>query len=148
MGCYNMKNNTHSLNNSNLFTEAHKMTKLTIKPTEKYRYKFGQWLVFLKTAMTNKLGITSINQSVAYVPILAHDGSCHDRIGYNSLVKTSYSFKPPMTICKTYHGTIGNSVQSWHINKYVTNYIKNNAFLLCLLAMQLIFIILIFTAKL
>lgn len=130
------------MNNSTLFTEAHKMTKLTIKPTEKYRYKFGQWLVFLKTAATNQLGITNINQSVAYVPILDHN-----KIGYNSLVKTSYSFKPPMTICKTYHGTIGNSVQSWHINKYVTSYIKDNTFLLCLLAIQLIFILLIFTAK-
>ena len=130
------------MNNSILFKQAHKMTKLTIKPTETYRYKFGQWLIFLKTATTNQLGITNINQSVAYVPILNHDG-----IGYNNLVKTSYSFKLPMTICKTYHGTIGNSVQSWHINKYVTSYIKDNSFLLCLLAMQLIFITLIFTAK-
>ena len=130
------------MNNSTLFKQAHKMTKQTIKPDETYRYKFGQWLIFLKTGITNKLGITNINQSVCYVPVLAHD-----RIGYNDLVKTSYSFKLPMTICKTYHGTIGNSVQSWHINKYVTSYIKNNAFLLCLLAMQLIFIVLIFTAK-
>lgn len=128
--------------NSTLFTQAHKMTKLTIKPTETYRYKFGQWLIFLKTATTNHLGITNINQSVAYIPILDHD-----RIGYNSLVKTSFIFKLPMTICKTYHGTIGNSVQSWHLNKYVTSYIKNNTFLLCLLAIQLIFIVLIFTAK-
>lgn len=94
------------MNNSTLFTEAHKMTKLTIKPTETYRYKFGQWLVFLKTAMTNRLGITNINQSVCYVPVLSHDG-----MGYNNLVKTSY--------------------------------IKNNTFLLCLLAMQLLFIVLI-----
>lgn len=130
------------MNKSILFKKAHKMTKLTIKPNETYRYKFGQWLIFLKTAMTNKLGITSINQSVAYIPVLEHD-----RIGYNSLVKTSYSFKPPMTICKNYHGTIGNSVQSWHINKYVTSYIKDNTFLLCLLTMQLLFIVLIFTAK-
>ena len=98
------------MNNSILFTEAHKMTKLTIKPNETYRYKFGQWLIFLKTAMTNQLGITSINQSVAYIPILDHDG-----ISYNSLLKTSY--------------------------------IKDNAFLLCLLVMQLLFIVLIFTAK-
>ena len=98
------------MNNSTLFTEAHKMTKLTIKPDEKYRYKFGQWLIFLKTAMTNKLGITSINQSVCYVPVLSHDG-----ISYNNPVKTSY--------------------------------IKNNTFLLCLLAMQLLFIVLIFTSK-
>lgn len=98
------------MNNSQLFKQAHKMTKLTIKPTEKYRYKFGQWLVFLKTAMTNKLGITNINQDVCYVPVLSHDG-----ISYNRPIKTSY--------------------------------IKNNTFLLCLLVMQLIFIVLIFTAK-
>ena len=128
--------------NSTLFTEAHKMTKLTIKPTEAYRYKISQWLIFLKTAITNRIGITNINQSVAYIAILAHD-----RIGYNRLVKTSYSYKLPMTICKTYHGTVASSVQSWHINKYITSYIKDNTFLLCLLAMQLIFIMLIFTAK-
>ena len=96
--------------NSTLFTEAHAMTKLTIKPDETYRYKFGQWLIFLKTAMTNQLGITSINQSVCYVPVLSHDG-----ISYNNPIKTGY--------------------------------IKNNTFLLCLLAMQLLFIVLIFTAK-
>lgn len=97
------------MNNSQLFKQAHKMTRITIKPTETYRYKFGQWLIFLKTGMTNKLGITNINQSVCYVPVLSHDG-----IGYNNPIKTSY--------------------------------IKNNTFLLCLLAIQLIFIVLIFTA--
>ena len=61
------------MNNSTLFTKAHKMTKLTIKPDETYRYKFGQWLIFLKTGISNKLGITNINQSVCYVPILNHD---------------------------------------------------------------------------
>ena len=94
------------MNNSTLFKNAHKMTKLTIKPTETYRYKFGQWLIFLKTGITNHLGITNINNSVCYVPVLNHDG-----IDCNRLVKTSY--------------------------------IKDNAFLLCLLAMQLIFIVLI-----
>lgn len=94
------------MNNSLLFKNAHKMTKLTIKPNETYRYKFGQWLIFLKTGITNKLGITNINQSVCYVPVLSHDG-----ISYNS-----------------------------HIN---TSYIKNNTFLLCLLAIQLLFIVLI-----
>ena len=98
------------MNNSTLFKKAHKMTKLTIKPTEQYRYKFGQWLVFLKTAMTNQLGITNVNQSVAYVPVLSHDG-----ISHNKPLKTSY--------------------------------IKNNTFSLCLLVMQLLFIVLIFTAK-
>ena len=58
------------MNNSTLFKQAHKMT---IKPDETYRYKFGQWLIFLKTGITNKLGITNINQSVCYVPILNHD---------------------------------------------------------------------------
>ena len=61
------------MNKSTLFTQAHKMTKLTIKPEETYRYKFGQWLIFLKTGISNKLGITNINQSVCYVPILKHD---------------------------------------------------------------------------
>ena len=96
------------MNNSTLFIEAHKMTKLSIKPTETYRYKFGQWLIFLKTAATNQFGITNINQSVCYVPVLSHDG-----ISYNNPIKTSY--------------------------------IKDNTFLLCLLAIQLIFIVLIFT---
>ena len=98
------------MSNSKLFTEAHKMTKLTIKPDETYRYKFGQWLIFLKTGISNKLGITNINQSVCYVPILSYDG-----ISCNNPLKTSY--------------------------------IKNNTFLLCLLAMILLFIVLIFTAK-
>ena len=122
------------MNNSTLFTEAHKMTKLTIKPDETYRYKFGQWLIFLKTAMTNKLGITSINQSVCYVPILDHD-------------KASYSLSLPATINKTVYSSIGVYREHYYLNKYVTSYIKNNSFLLCLLAMQLLFIVLIFTAK-
>lgn len=79
---------------STLFTEAHKMTKLTIKPTETYRYKFGQWLIFLKTAMTNQLGITSINQSVCYVPVLSHDG-----ISYNKSLKTSYIKNNTFLLC-------------------------------------------------
>ena len=61
------------MNNSKLFTDAHKMTKLTIQPSETYRYKFGQWLIFLKTGVTNVLRVTNINQSVCYVPILEHD---------------------------------------------------------------------------
>ena len=69
------------MNNSTLFTQAHKMTKLTIKPDETYRYKFGQWLIFLKTGITNKLGITNINQSVCYVPILKHDKA--DKFAYS-----------------------------------------------------------------
>ena len=49
------------------------MTKLTIQPNETYRYKFGQWLIFLKTGITNVLRLTTINQSVCYVPMLKHD---------------------------------------------------------------------------
>ncbi len=121
--------------NSTLFTEAHKMTKLTIKPTETYRYKFGQWLVFLKTAMSNKLGITNINQSVAYIPILAHD-------------KTSYSQSLPLTLNKTVYSEYGVYSDHFYIAKMIGNYAKNNSFLLCLLVIQLIFIALIFTATL
>lgn len=86
--------NKQSSINSTLFTEAHKMTKLTIKPTETYRYKFGQWLIFLKTAATNQLGITSINKSVCYVPVLSHDG-----ISCNSLYKTSYIKNNTFLLC-------------------------------------------------
>ena len=120
--------------NSTLFTEAHKMTKLTIKPNETYRYKFGQWLVFLKTAATNKLGITNINQSVACIPILAHD-------------RTSYNLSLPLTLNKTVYSEYGVYSNHFYIAKMIGNYAKNNTFLLCLLAMQLIFIALIFTAK-
>lgn len=122
------------MNKSTIFTEAHKMTKLTIKPTDTYRYKFGQWLVFLKTAMSNKLGITNINQSVAYIPILAHD-------------KASYNLTLPLTLNKTIRGEYGVYSDHFYIAKMIGNYAKDNTFLLCLLAMQLIFIVLIFTAK-
>ena len=119
--------------NSTLFIEAHKMTKLTIKPTETYRYKFGQWLVFLKTAATNRLGITSINQTVAYMPILKHD-------------RASYNLSLPLTLNKTVQGKYGIYSDHFYIAKMIGNYAKNNTFLLCLLAMQLLFIALIFTA--
>lgn len=121
------------MNNSILFKKAHKMTKLTIKPTETYRYKFGQWLVFLKTAMTNQIGITSVNQSVAYIPILAHD-------------KASYSLTLPLTLNKTVYSEYGVYSDHFYIAEMIGNYAKNNSFLLCLLVMQLIFIMLIFTA--
>lgn len=65
--------NKQSSIKSKLFTDAHKMTKLTIKHGETYRYKFGQWLIFLKTGITNVLRLTNINQSVCYVPMLKHD---------------------------------------------------------------------------
>lgn len=126
--------NIQTLTNSTLFIEAHKMTKLTIKPTETYRYKFGQWLIFLKTAMSNKLGITNINQSVAYIPILTHD-------------KASYSLSLPLTLNKTIQGEYGIYSDHFYITKMIGNYIKNNTFLLCLLSIQLLFVVLIFTAK-
>lgn len=81
------------MNNSTLFTEAHKMTKLTIKPDETYRYKFGQWLIFLKTGITNQLGFTDINQSVCYVPILAHDKTA-------KAYKFTYSLSLPFTLTR------------------------------------------------
>lgn len=123
--------------NSTLFTEAHKMTKLTIKPTEKYRYKFGQWLVFLKIAATNQLGITNINQTAAYITILEHD-------------RASYSLSLPLTLNKRVYNTVqgeyGLYSDHFYIAKMIGNYAKNNTFLLCLLAIQLLFIALIFTA--
>lgn len=77
------------MNNSKLFTDAHKMTKLTIQHNETYRYKFGQWLIFLKTGVTNVLRVTNINQSVGYVPILSHD---RQTIKTYSLYKVLLSF--------------------------------------------------------
>lgn len=75
------------MSNSTLFKQAHKMTKLTIQPNETYRYKFGQWLIFLKTGITNVLKITNINQSVCYVPILKHDKT--DKIVFETPFKVS-----------------------------------------------------------
>ena len=91
------------MNNSTLFTEAHKMTKLTIKPDETHRYKFGQWLIFLKTGISNKLGITSINRSVCYVPILKHDKI--DRFAH------SLSLPFTLTRCK------GDYSESYYLGK-------------------------------
>lgn len=91
------------MSNSALFKQAHKMTKLTIQPNEVYRYKFGQWLIFLKTGITNKLGFTSINQSVCYVPILKHDKAD----------KFSYKLSLPLTLtrCK------GSYSESYYLGK-------------------------------
>lgn len=75
------------MSKSKLFTDAHKMTKLTIQPNETYRYKFGQWLIFLKTGVTNVLRLTNINQSVCYVPILEHDKA--DKIVFTTPFKVS-----------------------------------------------------------
>ena len=85
------------MNNSTLFKQAHKITKLTIKPDETYRYKFGQWLIFLKTGISNKLGITNINQSVCYVPILKHD-----KIAKSD--KFAYSLSLPFTLTRRKDG--------------------------------------------
>ena len=95
-----------NLNNSQLFLQAHKMTRLTIQKGYTYRTVFGQWLIFLKTGITNfiKPSDKKVNQSVCYVPILSHDSEYH-----NITVKTSYSFKPPLTLVKTNQGTICNS---------------------------------------
>ena len=126
------------MSNSQLFKGAHRMTKLTKLPNETYRYKFGQWLKFLKTGITNSLGITNINQSVAYIPILDHD-------------KASYNLTLPLTLNKRVYSTVqgeyGTYSDHFYIAKMIGNYAKNNTFLLCLLAMQLLFITLIFTAK-
>ena len=78
------------MSNSTLFKQAHKMTKLTIQPNETYRYKFGQWLIFLKTGITNILRLTNINQSVCYVPILKHD----------RVDKFSYKLSLPLTLTR------------------------------------------------
>ena len=91
------------MTNSMLFKQAHKMTKLTIKPDETYRYKFGQWLIFLKTGITNVLGITNINQSVCYVPILKHDKSD----------KFSYSLSLPLTLTRRK----GSYSESYYLGK-------------------------------
>lgn len=98
------------MSNSTLFKQAHKMTKLTIQPNETYRYKFGQWLIFLKNGITNTLGFTSINQSVCYVPILEHD-------------KVSYSMSLPLTLTKTTKRNNGNTkyMQYWHLDRYMAD---------------------------
>lgn len=65
-------------NNSKLFIQAHKMTRLTIQKGYIYRYVFGQWLKFLSTGVTNYIRPSSINKECAMVlntsvPILKHD---------------------------------------------------------------------------
>ena len=99
------------MNNSMLFKQAHKMTKLTIKPDETYRYKFGQWLIFLKTGISNKLGITSINQSVCYVPILKHDKAAKAA----KADKFAYSLSLPFTLTRRK----GGYSESYYLGKMV-----------------------------
>ena len=65
-------------NNSALFIQAHRMTRLTIQKGYIYRYVFGQWLKFLATGVTNYIRPSSINKECAMVlnasvPILKHD---------------------------------------------------------------------------
>lgn len=83
------------MNNSKLFIDAHKMTKLTIQPNETYRHKFGQWLIFLKTGVTNVLKVTNINQSVCYVPILEHDRQTTKTYSFH---KVLMSFVPSVVL--------------------------------------------------
>lgn len=108
------------MSRSKLFTDAHKMTKmeismsqrnvaLTIQPNETYRYKFGQWLIFLKNGTTNTLGFTNINQSVCYVPVLKHDKEYY------------YSVEKPFTIKRS--NKSGYS-ESYYINKYLFSLLK------------------------
>lgn len=87
------------------------MTKLTIQPNEVYRYKFGQWLIFLKTGITNKLGFTSINQSVCYVPLVTDVPVLqHDRID-----KFSYKLSLPLTLTRSK----GGYSESYYLGKMV-----------------------------
>lgn len=97
------------MSNSQLFKQSHKMTKLTIQPSETYRYKFGQWFIFLKTGVTNVLKITNINQSVCYVPMLKHDKEYY------------YSVEKPFTIKRS--NKSGYS-ESYYINKYLFSALK------------------------
>lgn len=96
------------MTNSNLFKQAHRMTKLTIQPNETYRFKFGQWLVFLKTGITNmiKPSHKRINQSVSYVPVLKHDGYKH-------------KIELPMTITR-YKDSVGRYTESYHVGLLLT----------------------------
>lgn len=107
------------MSNSKLFTDAHKMTKLTIQPNETYRYKFGQWLIFLKNGITNTLGFTNINQSVCYVPILPHDKV--DKVfitpfTINKPVSNKYTYKLSLPLTLTRSKQSGYS-ESYYLGK-------------------------------
>ena len=93
------------MTNSQLFKQAHKMTKLTIQPNETYRYKFGQWLIFLKTGISNaiKPQDKKVNQSVCYVPVLQHDRED----------KFSYKLSLPLTLTRNK----GSYSESYYIGK-------------------------------
>lgn len=98
------------MSNSKLFTDAHKMTKLTIQPNETYRYRFGQWLIFLKTGITNVLRVTNINQSVCYVPILEHDKA--DKI----------VFTTPFKVSKVTTSQYGRYIQTLNIDTMIISF--------------------------
>ena len=119
------------MNNSKLFTDAHKMTKLTIQHNETYRYKFGQWLIFLKTGVTNVLRVTNINQSVGYVPILSHDKND----------KFIYSLSLPLTLTRRK----GSYSESYYLGKmflsFVSSLLDNKLFILFIIIMQFMLIL-------
>ena len=70
-------------------------------------YKFSQWLIFLKTGATNVLGITNVNQSVAYIPILEHDKIARAD-------KFIYSLSLPFTLTRHHKGCYS---ESYHLGK-------------------------------
>lgn len=100
------------MSNSQLFKQAHKMTKLTIQPNDTYRYKFGQWLIFLKTGVTNMIKPSNkkVNLSVCYVPVLRHDKAD----------KFSYTMSLPFTL--TRYKQNGYS-ESYYIGKMLSPFI-------------------------
>ena len=73
------------MTNSKLFIQAHKMTKLTIQPKDVYRTKFGQWLVWLKTGISNyiKPARKQVNIDCAMI-------GDHNKYGSGKLTKTYY----------------------------------------------------------
>lgn len=98
------------MSNSNLFKQAHKMTKMTIQPNETYRYKFGQWLIFLKTGITNVLRVTNINQDVCYVPVLPHDR------------ESKIVFETPFKVSKVITNKHGKYVQTLNIDTMIISF--------------------------
>lgn len=121
------------MSNSKLFTDAHKMTKLTIQPNETYRYKFGQWLIFLKTGITNVLSLTNINQSVCYVPILPHDKA--DKI----------VFTTPFKVSKVTTSQHGKYIQTLNIDTMIISFmlalLDSKLFISLVIIMQFILVL-------
>lgn len=121
------------MSNSTLFKQAHKMTKLTIQPNETYRYKFGQWLIFLKTGITNVLRVTNINQSVCYVPVLEHDKA--DKI----------VFTTPFKVSKVTTSQHGRYVQTLNIDTMIISFmlalLDSKLFISVIIIMQFILIL-------